>query len=139
MTRPSGGSLDPAGGPARESGSGGTLNKNELVSEVAKRTDLAKSAVARVVDEAIAAIKESVAKGQRVSLSGFGTFERRRRAARLGRNPHTGEAVRVAATNAPTFRPGAAFKDAVVGKRGKRAPKRAAARRGARRRSVSRT
>jgi DNA-binding protein HU-beta len=92
------------------------MNKRGLVSEVAKRTDMAKASVARVVDAAIATMRETVAKGQRVSLSGFGTFERRRRAPRTGRNPHTGEAVRIPATNTPMFRPGGEFREAVLGR-----------------------
>jgi DNA-binding protein HU-beta len=92
------------------------VNKRGLVSEVAKRTDLAKASVARVVDAAIASIRDTVAKGQRVSLSGFGTFERRKRAPRIGRNPHTGEAVKIPATNTAMFRPGGEFREAVLGR-----------------------
>lgn len=111
------------------------MNKRGLVSEVAKRTDLAKASVARVVDAAIASIKDTVAKGQRVSLSGFGTFERRKRAPRLGRNPHTGQAVKIPATNAPMFRPGNEFREAVVGRGArKRAVKPRRARKSARKR-----
>jgi DNA-binding protein HU-beta len=98
------------------------MNKRGLVSEVAKRTDMAKASVARVVDAAIASIKDTVAKGQRVSLSGFGTFERRKRAPRLGRNPHTGEAVKIPATTAPMFRPGNEFREAVVGRAARKRP-----------------
>jgi DNA-binding protein HU-beta len=75
-----------------------------------------KASVARVVDAAIASIRDTVSKGQRVSLSGFGTFERRRRAPRIGRNPHTGEAVKIPATNTAMFRPGGDFREAVLGR-----------------------
>jgi DNA-binding protein HU-beta len=77
---------------------------------------MAKASVARVVDAAIASIRDTVAKGQRVSLSGFGTFERRKRAPRIGRNPHTGEAVKIPATNTAMFRPGGEFREAVLGR-----------------------
>jgi DNA-binding protein HU-beta len=77
---------------------------------------MAKASVARVVDASIASIRDTVAKGQRVSLSGFGTFERRRRAPRIGRNPHTGEAVKIPATNTAMFRPGGEFREAVLGR-----------------------
>jgi DNA-binding protein HU-beta len=111
------------------------VNKRGLVSEVAKRTDMAKASVARVVDAAIASIRDTVAKGQRVSLSGFGTFERKRRAPRIGRNPHTGEAVKIPATNTAMFRPGAEFKEAVLGRSArKRAAKPKRTRKTARRR-----
>ena len=92
------------------------MNKRALVSEVAKRTDMAKASVARVVDAAIESIKSTVARGQRVTLSGFGTFERRKRAPRIGRNPHTGEAVKIPATNTAMFRPGGEFREAVLGR-----------------------
>jgi DNA-binding protein HU-beta len=92
------------------------VNKRALVSEVAKRTDMAKASVARVVDAAIESIKSTVARGQRVTLSGFGTFERRKRAPRIGRNPHTGEAVKIPATNTAMFRPGGEFREAVLGR-----------------------
>jgi DNA-binding protein HU-beta len=111
------------------------VNKRGLVSEVAKRTGMAKASVARVVDAAISSIRDTVAKGQRVSLSGFGTFERRRRAPRIGRNPHTGEAVKIPATNAATFRPGDEFREAVLGRAArKRVAKPRRTRRTARRR-----
>jgi DNA-binding protein HU-beta len=93
------------------------VNKASLVSEVVKRTDLARSEAARVVDAVIQVIREQVARGQRVSLSGFGTFERVRRNARTGRNPHTREAVSIPARNAPVFRPGAVFREAVAAPR----------------------
>lgn len=109
------------------------MNKSALVAEVVKRTDVARSDAAEVVDAVLAVIRERVSKGQRVSLAGFGTFERRRRNPRIGRNPHTGEAVNIPARTVPSFKPGTAFRDAVASPRGrKRTP--AGARKPARKR-----
>jgi DNA-binding protein HU-beta len=93
------------------------VNKESLVSEVAKRTGLAPSSVARVVDAVLVVVRDRVARGDRVTLSGFGTFERVRRNPRTGRNPHTREAVRIPARTIPSFRPGTAFREAVAVKR----------------------
>jgi len=96
------------------------MNKSELVAAVAEKADLSKSSAARAVDAAIAAVTEAVAKGDSVSLVGFGTFEARKRAARTGKNPQTGEALKIAAATVPAFKAGKAFKDAVNAKAGKR-------------------
>ena len=94
------------------------MNKSGLVGEVAKRTGQSKADVGRVVDAAIATIRETVAKGDRVSLVGFGTFEKRRRGQRLARNPRQPEiAITIPARDVPAFVPGQAFKEAVVEKR----------------------
>jgi DNA-binding protein HU-beta len=108
------------------------VNKNTLVTEIAKRSDVERADAARVLDATLEVIRRQVTRGQRVSLAGFGTFERVRRNARIGRNPHTREAVKIPARNAPVFRPGAAFREAVAGGRRKKAP--TAKRRTARRR-----
>ena len=93
------------------------MNKSALVSEVAKRTDLPRAQAALAVDALLDTIRERVVKGQRVSLAGFGTFERRRRNPRVGRNPHTREAVKIPARNVPSFRPGTTFRQAVAAPR----------------------
>lgn len=97
------------------------MNKASLASEVARRTKLSRSEAARVVDAVLDTVRETVARGQRVSLAGFGTFERRRRNPRTGRNPHTREAVAIPARNVPAFRPGSAFRSAVAAPQRKRA------------------
>jgi DNA-binding protein HU-beta len=96
------------------------VNKGDLVSEVVKRTNIGRPEATRVVNAALAIIRDRVARGERVSLSGFGTFERRRRNPRIGRNPHTREAVKIPARFQPSFRPGEPFRRAVVGRRRKR-------------------
>ena len=107
------------------------MNKSSLVSAVASETRIAPKDVALIVDSTLDVIRSSVAKGERVVLSGFGTFELIRRNARTGRNPHTGEAVRIPARNQPSFRPGTAFRDAAAGRK-RRSGKKTAVRRRAR-------
>jgi DNA-binding protein HU-beta len=93
------------------------VNKSGLVAEVSKRTDRNKADVARVLDQAMAVIREAVARGERVSLVGFGTFERRRRNRRVARNPRKPEVVvPVPARDVPSFAPGQAFRQAVSAK-----------------------
>ncbi len=91
------------------------MNKQELVSAVAERSGMTKKDVERAVNAVFEVIEESLAGGDRVSLVGFGTFEVRDRAARVGRNPQTGEEIRIAATRVPAFRAGKSLKDAVEG------------------------
>lgn len=93
------------------------MNKAELVEAVAQQSDLTKAAAAKAVDAVLAAITDTVAKGGTVSVIGFGTFESRKRAARNGKNPKTGEAIKIAATTVPAFKPGKAFKDKVAAKK----------------------
>ncbi len=92
------------------------MNKAELVEAVAARTGDRRAAAA-VVEALLATVQRTVQAGERVTLSGFGVFERVDRAARTARNPSTGEAVRLAATSVPRFRPGQAFKDVIAGTR----------------------
>ena len=88
------------------------MNKSELIAEVAARADITKKDAEMAVLATIDIIRETVAKNEQVQLVGFGTFERRDRAARLGRNPRTGEETRIPATKVPAFKAGKAFKDA---------------------------
>jgi DNA-binding protein HU-beta len=89
------------------------MNKGELVDAVARNTGESKATTAKVVDEALDVVVAAVVTGQKVQLTGFGTFEARDRKARTARNPQTGEEVRVPATRVPAFKSGKAFKDAV--------------------------
>ena len=75
--------------------------------------DTTKAQAERVVDTIFTAIVDEVSKGEEVSVAGFGVFEARKRAARMGRNPKTGEALKIPASRGPKFRPAKAFKDAV--------------------------
>ncbi len=91
------------------------MNRTELVDAVAEETGLSAADTAKAVSAALDKIARTVAEGESVALSGFGTFERRERSARSGRNPQTGEAIEIAATQAPAFKPAAAFKRLVAG------------------------
>ncbi len=94
------------------------MNKNGLIAEVAKRTGASKAEVGRTLDVAIKVIRETVSAGERVSLVGFGSFERRRRNRRIARNPRQPQTpIVVPARDLPWFTPGKEFKDA-VGERG---------------------
>ncbi len=89
------------------------MNKNDLIDAVAERTSLAKSDAARAVEAVLATITDSLQKGDVVTLSGFGAFATKTRAARTGRNPRTGEAIQIAASRVPGFKAGKGLKDAV--------------------------
>ena len=89
------------------------MNKTELVEALAKETELSKAAAGRTLDALVDIITKTVAKKQDVQLIGFGTFKASKRAARTGKNPRTGEALKIAASTVPTFKAGAAFKAAV--------------------------
>jgi DNA-binding protein HU-beta len=89
------------------------VNKAELIEALSGRLGDRKSATA-ALDAVLAEIQNAVTKGDKVSITGFGVFEKRVRAARTARNPRTGEAVKVKKTSVPAFRPGASFKDLVA-------------------------
>ncbi len=89
------------------------MKKVELVEKVAEEAGLTKADATRAIDATIAAITDALSKGDKVPLVGFGTFAVSKRAAREGRNPRTGETVKIAARNAVTFKAGSALKDAV--------------------------
>ena len=89
------------------------MNKAELVAAVAAKTGDTKKAAEASVDAIVAAIKESLKKGEKVQLVGFGSFEVRKRAARKGRNPQTKEEIKIPASKAPVFKAGKALRAAV--------------------------
>ena len=84
-----------------------------MIAAVAEAAELSKTDAGRAVDAVITAITKALKKGDTVTLVGFGTFAVRKRAAREGRNPHTGETIKVAASKNPAFKAGKALKDAV--------------------------
>ncbi len=87
------------------------MNKAELVSNVAERTDLTKKDAEKAVAAVLDTIGEALTKGDKVQLVGFGTFEVRERAARKGRNPQTGKELDIPATRVPVFKAGKALRD----------------------------
>ena len=90
------------------------MNKTELVAVAAEKTSLTKKDAEAVITAALDAIAEALRGGDDVRLVGFGTFGVRERAERTGKNPRTGELVKIPAATIPTFKPGKALKDAVV-------------------------
>jgi DNA-binding protein HU-beta len=94
------------------------MNKGGLVAEVAARTGLSKADVARAVDAAIDTVRESVVRGERVTLADFGTFERRHRNERIARNPRKPDVpIVVPERDLPAFTPGKEFREQVLGNR----------------------
>jgi len=89
------------------------VNKTELVEHIAKATDTSKAAAARSLDAMVDAVRKTLKKGGTVSLVGFGTFAVGKRAARTGRNPRTGDTIKIKAAKVPKFRPGKGLKDAI--------------------------
>jgi len=92
------------------------MNKGDLIARVMKDTNLTKKDSAQTVDAVFAAIIESLKKGDDASFVGFGSFKISKRKAREGRNPKTGEVIKIAAMDLPRFSPGKAFKEAVNNK-----------------------
>jgi DNA-binding protein HU-beta len=92
---------------------GALVNKTELIEHIAKNADISKAAATRALESTIGAIRITLKKGGSVSLVGFGTFAVGKRAARTGRNPRTGDAIKIKAAKIPKFRPGKALKDAL--------------------------
>ncbi|MDD3718063.1 MAG: HU family DNA-binding protein [Candidatus Thermoplasmatota archaeon] len=93
------------------------MNKAELIDAVAKDGKISKKDAAAAVDAVINTVTSALKKGDKVTLVGFGTWEVRKRAARKGVNPRTGEAIKIKATKVVSFKPGAAMKQAVAGKK----------------------
>lgn len=92
------------------------MNKTELITAVAEEAKLSKKDAESALNAIVKAIKETVAKGEKVQIVGFGTFETRVRKARQGRNPRTNEPIDIPAGKNPAFRPGEPFKKAVDNK-----------------------
>ena len=89
------------------------MNKNEIVAAIAEKSGLTKKDAEAALNACTAAVTDALKAGDSVQLIGFGTFEVRERAARQGRNPHTGETIEIAAAKVPAFKPGKALKDAI--------------------------
>ena len=101
------------------------MNKTELVDAIAAAADITKAQAGRALDAVLESVTETLKKGEKVTLIGFGTFETRERAARTGRNPQTGKDIQIAACTTPAFKAGKKLKDALnasakgKGKKGK--------------------
>ena len=90
------------------------MNKTELVAAVAEKTGLTKKDAERVINATVDTITESLAKGDKVQVSGFGIFEVKAREARVGRNPRTKQAIQIPATRLPAFKASKTLKDTVA-------------------------
>lgn len=89
------------------------MNKTQLIEHIADEADISKAAATRALDAITGAITSTLKKGGTVALVGFGSFGLSKRAARTGRNPQTGETIKIAARKAPKFTPGKALKEAL--------------------------
>ncbi len=89
------------------------MNKSELIDHIATQADISKAAAGRALEAMLGGIQSTLKKGRSVSLVGFGTFSVTKRAARSGRNPRTGEAIKIKASKVPKFRPGKALRDSL--------------------------
>lgn len=92
------------------------MNKEELVQEVSKKAGVSQKEAAEVISAWVDTVQKTVSKGKKVTLVGFGTFESRKRAARIGRNPQTGKEIKIPAKTVPAFSAGKKFKTIVNGK-----------------------
>ena len=89
------------------------MNKSDLIEHIAKQADISKAAATRALDAIVGGVKTTLKKSGSVTIVGFGTFAVTKRAARTGRNPRTGAAIKIKAAKVPKFKPGKALKDAV--------------------------
>ena len=89
------------------------MNKSELIEAIATGADISKAAAGRALDSLVGSVKTTLKKGGTVTITGFGTFAATKRAARTGRNPRTGAAIKIKAAKVVKFRPGKALKDGV--------------------------
>lgn len=92
------------------------MNKGELVAKISEDLDLTQKQVDQVVTALLEEIKDQVAKGEKITLTGFGVFQKRSRKGRTGRNPRTGEEIKITASSVPAFSAGKQFKDTVKAK-----------------------
>jgi DNA-binding protein HU-beta len=92
---------------------GAYVNKTELIDHIAKQADISKAAAGRALEAIVSGIRTSLKRGNSVTLVGFGTFAVGKRAARTGRNPRTGDSIKIKAAKVPKFRPGKALKDSL--------------------------
>lgn len=92
---------------------GGNMTKVELIEKMASDASISKAAAQKAMDSFMDGIKKALKKGNKVTLVGFGTFSVGKRAARKGRNPQTGETIKIKASKSPKFKAGKAFKDAI--------------------------
>ena len=90
------------------------INKESLIASIATLSGLSKADATRALDAMLQSIQKGLADGKEIRLVGFGTFCVTKREAREGRNPKTGEAIKISASTAPKFRPGKPFKDAIA-------------------------
>ena len=89
------------------------MTKTDLIAQVAANTEMSKKDAERAVSAMFEALGKAMAEGEKITISGFGTFEVKERAARTGKNPATGASIEIPASKAPAFKPGKAFKDSV--------------------------
>ncbi|MBZ0157030.1 MAG: HU family DNA-binding protein [Alphaproteobacteria bacterium] len=89
------------------------MTKTELIDKMSKEANISKAAAGKALESLIDGVKKTLKKGNKVTLVGFGTFSVSKRKARKGRNPRTGEVIKIKASKAPKFTAGKAFKDAV--------------------------
>ena len=89
------------------------MNKSDLIEHIAKQADISKAAATRALDAIVGGVKTTLKKCGSVTIVGFGTFAVTKRAARTGRNPRTGAAIKIKAAKVPKFKPGKALKDAL--------------------------
>ena len=89
------------------------MNKTELIAAIAAKAELSKKDAEKALNAFVGAVEGALVKGEKIQLVGFGTFEVRERAARTGRNPKTKETITIAASKAPAFKAGKAFKEAI--------------------------
>jgi len=91
------------------------VNQSELIEVIARQADISKAAATRSLEAIIGAVKTSLKKGDSVTITGFGTFAVNKRKGRTGRNPRTGDTIKIKASKVPKFRPGKGLKDALNG------------------------